>query len=180
MARPPLLRKEGNPFSICYSLFRARQHALAPEATFLRLSAAWSLDIFPDVVTRMSAFTSQFCTSLCERSCTRNVSLNSPPRLGGVAAPSIKCREASFEGAAGVVNFGTVLRECLCETFVETDHPVCAFKGGFAKFYYSRSLPSCSRRGTPSPDDLRSTKKLCQKNKVLHSCCPKKDRNKNP
>src|SRR3989442_6237240 len=36
--------------------------------------------------------------------CTRNVSLNSPPRLGGVAAPSIKCREASLAGADGVVD----------------------------------------------------------------------------
>jgi len=35
---------------------------------------------------------------------TRNVSLNSPPRLGGVAAPSIKCREASLAGADGVVD----------------------------------------------------------------------------
>ena len=27
------------------------------------------------------------------------------------------------------------------ETFSRTDHPVCAFKGGFAAFYYSRSHP---------------------------------------
>src|SRR2546426_2573726 len=32
---------------------------------------------------------SNFGTSLCERSYTRNVTLNSPPRLGGVAAVSI-------------------------------------------------------------------------------------------
>ncbi|PYT07588.1 MAG: hypothetical protein DMF60_06765 [Acidobacteria bacterium] len=32
---------------------------------------------------------------------------NSPPKLGGVAAPLRKCREATFEGAAGVVSWGT-------------------------------------------------------------------------
>src|SRR6266850_1586311 len=90
----------------------------------------------------------------------------SPPGTGGVDAPSIKCREASFERRGR----GGQFREQCCENacaklFVETDHPVCASKGGFATFYYSRSLPSCSRRGTPSPDDLRSLKKLVQKTK---------------
>ncbi len=49
------------------------------------------------------------------------------------------------------------------------DHPVCAFKGGFAKFYYLRSHPSCSRRGTPSSDHLHSRKTLSKKTKFYTS-----------
>src|SRR6266403_3527995 len=36
------------------------------------MTAGWRLAVRIDV--------SNFCTSLCERSCTRNVTLNSPPR----------------------------------------------------------------------------------------------------
>jgi hypothetical protein len=32
---------------------------------------------------------------------------SSPPKLGGVAAPSKRCREATLEGADGVVLLGT-------------------------------------------------------------------------
>src|SRR5213594_4038596 len=71
----------------------------------------------------------------------------SPPGTGGVDAPSIKCREASFERRGRGGQFWEQCCENACaKLFVETDHPICAFKGGFAKFYYSRSLPSCSRR----------------------------------
>src|SRR6267142_4186198 len=45
------------------------------------MTAAWRLAIFSEVVSNSVRIgVSNFCTSLCERSCTRNVNLNSPPR----------------------------------------------------------------------------------------------------
>src|SRR5437867_1236804 len=43
----------------------------------------------------------------------------SPPGTGGVDAPSRKCREATFEGAAGVVSSAKTWAR-------RSDHPVCA------------------------------------------------------
>jgi hypothetical protein len=40
----------------------------------------------------------------------------------------------------------------ILETLCGADHPVCAFKGGFAAFSGWRSHPSSLRRGTPSSE----------------------------
>src|SRR6266446_2763713 len=65
----------------------------------------WRLAIFSEVVSNgVRIGVSNFCTSLREWSCTRNVTLNSPPRLGGVAAPSINAAKPSLAGADGVVD----------------------------------------------------------------------------
>jgi hypothetical protein len=50
-----------------------------------------------------------------------------PSSRGGVDATSIRCREASFNGADGVVAH--------TETHPVSDHPVCGRFGGFATFY---------------------------------------------
>jgi len=51
-----------------------------------------------------------------------------------VDAAAKKCREATFEGAAGVVSRDEMFRSSFRTTFRTIDHPVCAFKRGFAKF----------------------------------------------
>jgi hypothetical protein len=59
----------------------------------------------------------------------------SPPEIGGVDATSRRSREASFDGADGVVKNGTSSTERIPKHFGNPDHPVCAIKGGFASFY---------------------------------------------
>src|SRR5215475_8539685 len=51
---------------------------------------------------------------------------NSPPVSGGVDATSKRSREASFNGADGVVENGTSSKERIPKHFVNPDHPVCA------------------------------------------------------
>jgi len=68
----------------------------------------------------------------------------SPPCKGGVAAPLIKSSrsEAAQTGWSVPDNVSRINTS-------HNDHPVCARFGCFASFYYWRSHPSCSRRGTP-------------------------------
>src|SRR5215831_15488866 len=51
---------------------------------------------------------------------------HSPPGIGGVDATSRRSREASFNGADGVVQNGTISKECILKHFVNPNHPVCA------------------------------------------------------
>src|SRR6267142_1623566 len=99
-----------------------------------------------------------------------------------MAAPLMKCREATKAGADGVVPKENLATTCFGTTpparpFVELDglagtppnlggefkrspansftpSPSAPFKGGFAAFYWWRVHPSCSRRGTPYRLDL--------------------------
>jgi hypothetical protein len=51
---------------------------------------------------------------------------HSPPEIGGVDATSRKSREASFDGADGVVKNGTSFKERIPKHFGNPNHPVCA------------------------------------------------------
>src|SRR5262245_39929270 len=62
----------------------------------------------------------------------------SPLLVRGVDATSKKCREATSEGADGVVAHKGVL---------VGDHPVCRSKVGFADFLLMRQPPLLTRRG---------------------------------
>src|SRR2546426_4764616 len=69
----------------------------------------------------------------------------SPPGIGGVAAPPKNAAKPPLKAQTGWSVADNVSR-------INTsynDHPVCARFGCFAPFYYWRSHPSCSRRGTP-------------------------------
>src|SRR5882762_2118223 len=55
--------------------------SLIPGKTGAHGAPLWRLAIFSEVVSNgVRIGVSNFYTSLCERSCTRNVTLNSPPR----------------------------------------------------------------------------------------------------
>src|SRR5215813_9587338 len=51
---------------------------------------------------------------------------HSPPDTGGEDATSRRSREASFNGADGVVENGTSSKERIPKHFVTPNHPVCA------------------------------------------------------
>ena len=53
---------------------------------------------------------------------------HSPPGIGGVDATSRRSREASFDGADGVVKDGTSSKERILKHFGNPNHPVCAAK----------------------------------------------------
>jgi hypothetical protein len=53
---------------------------------------------------------------------------HSPPSIGGVDATSRRSREASFDGADGVVKDGTSSKERILKEFGNPNHPVCAAK----------------------------------------------------
>jgi hypothetical protein len=79
----------------------------------------------------------------------RNVSCEGIPLLGkgGVAAPLIKCREASLAGADGVGRSSHRL------VGSSTNHPVRSFKGSFASFLLLSHPPLLNQGG----DLLNST-----------------------
>jgi hypothetical protein len=54
------------------------------------------------------------------------IACHSPPDIGGVDATSRRSREASFDGADGVVGNGTLFKKRIPKQFVNPDHPVCA------------------------------------------------------
>src|SRR5258705_5710203 len=84
VAAAKVLETEGIPFVPLFS------RGAATHGSPGRKPGGCRLAIFSEVVSNgVRIGVSNFCTSLCERSCTRNVTLNSPPGLGGVAAPSI-------------------------------------------------------------------------------------------
>jgi hypothetical protein len=51
---------------------------------------------------------------------------HSPPDVGGVDATSKRSREASLNGADGVVKNGTSSKERIPKHFGNPNHPVCA------------------------------------------------------
>jgi len=51
---------------------------------------------------------------------------DSPPDTGGVDATSRRSREASFDGADGVVENGTSPKVRIPKHFVNPNHPACA------------------------------------------------------
>jgi hypothetical protein len=51
---------------------------------------------------------------------------HSPPGIGGVDATSRRSREASFNGADGVVENGTSSKESILKYSGNPNHPVCA------------------------------------------------------
>src|SRR5215472_2742027 len=55
-----------------------------------------------------------------------NWACHSPHDIGGVDATSRRSREASFNGADGVVENGTSSKERIPQHFGNPDHPVCA------------------------------------------------------
>ena len=61
---------------------------------------------------------------------------NSPPQRGGVDATSKRCREATFEGADGVVRHE--------EHFGLPDHPVCNAKKAMQHFIDAAATPPVS------------------------------------
>jgi hypothetical protein len=60
---------------------------------------------------------------------------HSPPEIGGVDATSRRSREASFNGADGVVRNETISKERIPKQFSNPDHPVCGAKVASPLFY---------------------------------------------
>src|SRR6266705_2327983 len=73
----------------------------------------------------------------------RNAAEYSPPRRGGVDAPSIKWIRSEI-GAAGVVSSAKLFRP---KHFAELTTPPAASFGGFATFIDAAAFPSSARRG---------------------------------
>ena len=69
-----------------------------------------------------------------------NAARHSPPDTGGVDATSKRCREATFDGADGVVRH--------TKRFVVPDHPVCGAKVGFAVFFLMPQPPLLHQEGS--------------------------------
>ena len=59
---------------------------------------------------------------------------DNPLLVRTVDATSRKSREASFDGADGVVGSGRRFKGCVLKKLSNHDHPVGAIKGGFATF----------------------------------------------
>jgi hypothetical protein len=73
-----------------------------------------------------------------------NGARHSPPDIGGVDATSRKSREASFEGADGVVSNGTNFKERIPKLFRIPDHPVCAAVVASHRFLDGAATPPIS------------------------------------
>src|SRR5215831_5914048 len=67
-----------------------------------------------------------------------------PPDTGGVDATSRRSREASFDGADGVVENGTSFKERIPKHFGNSDHPVCAAVVASHLFLYGAATPPVS------------------------------------
>src|SRR5215467_12339327 len=80
----------------------------------------------------------------------------SPPDIGRVAATSIRSREASFNGADGVVQSGATFQERILKHFVNPKHPVCAAAVASHLFLDGAATPPVSGRGIASLTSVRS------------------------
>src|SRR5215475_14051038 len=69
---------------------------------------------------------------------------HSPPDIGGVDATSRRSREASFNGADGVVQNGTSSKERIPQYFGNPDHPVCGAKEASRHFIDAAATPPVS------------------------------------
>ena len=72
---------------------------------------------------------------------------HSPPDIGGVDATSRRSREASFNGADGVVENGTSSKECILKHSVNPNHPVCAAAVASHLFLNGAATPPVSVSG---------------------------------
>src|SRR5215470_11472663 len=76
---------------------------------------------------------------------------HSPPDIGGVDATSRRSREASFNGADGVVENGTISsKEGIPKHFGTPNHPVCAVAVASHLFLDGAGHTSYVRRGIAS------------------------------
>jgi hypothetical protein len=80
---------------------------------------------------------------------------HSPPDTGGVDATSRRSREASLNGADGVVENGTLSKERTLKYFGNPDHPVCA-AGGLRIFFLMAQPPLLTQEGSGAPDSFAS------------------------
>src|SRR5215510_8254755 len=78
----------------------------------------------------------------------------SPPDIGGVDATSRRSREASFNGADGVVENGTSFQERILKHFVNPDHPVCAAAVASHLFLDGAATPPVSGGEFPAFDSV--------------------------
>jgi hypothetical protein len=69
---------------------------------------------------------------------------HSPPDIGGVDATSRRSREASVNGAAGVVGNGTISRGRIAKHVGTPNHPVCAASLASHLFLYGAATPPVS------------------------------------
>jgi len=67
-----------------------------------------------------------------------------------VDATSIRSREASFDGADGVVGNGTCSKERIPKHFTNPDHPVCAAAVASHLFFDGAATPPVSEGELPA------------------------------
>src|SRR5215467_9683125 len=80
-----------------------------------------------------------------------NWARHSPPDIGGVDATSRRSREASFDGADGVVRNGTISSKGrIPEQFGLPDHPVCAAAVASRLFLDGAATPPISGGELPA------------------------------
>src|ERR1051326_3174130 len=82
---------------------------------------------------------------------------HSPPDIGGVDATSIKCREASFDGADGVVKDRTLFKKRTPKHFVNPDHPVCAAAVASHLFIDGAATPPISGGELPASNPFTTS-----------------------
>src|SRR5215831_16535814 len=78
---------------------------------------------------------------------------HSPPDIGGVDATSIRSREASFNGAAGVVESGTSFKECILKHLGNPDHPVAPLRW-VRIFFLMAQPPLLYQEGSGAPNSF--------------------------
>src|SRR5215475_8186316 len=105
-----------------------------------------------------------------------NGARNSPPDIGGVDATSRRSREASFNGADGVVGTGTSSQERILKHFVNPNHPVCAaavashrFLDGAATLLYQEGNCAPDIHSRLHRPRLQSTSTFCSTLLVIGS-----------
>src|SRR5215467_1973297 len=76
--------------------------------------------------------------------------LGQAPDTGGVDATSRRSREASFNGADGVVENGTSSKERIPKQFGNPDHPVCAAAVASHLFVDGAAIPPVSGGESPA------------------------------
>jgi hypothetical protein len=80
-----------------------------------------------------------------------NWARHSPPDTGGVDATSRRSREASFDGADGVVRNGTISsKKRSLKLFGNPDHPVCAASVASHLFIDGAATPPISGGELPA------------------------------
>src|SRR5215469_1270871 len=84
-----------------------------------------------------------------------NWARHSPPDIGGVDATSRRSREASFNGADGVVGNGNLPKERIPKHFVNPDHPVCAAAVASPLFLDGAATPPVSAGGELPHERMR-------------------------